>query len=231
MMGPAHVIADIPFEPSAEALLERVRVSPGTDDARAFGAMLDKAKAVARPKAMVRECFVEARGPETVTINGINFTSRAVRMNLDKVERVFAFVATCGHEMDHVPLPADDVLAAFWWDTIKAALLGCAVDHLDLYLSRTFALGKIATMSPGEGDVMVWAIEQQRELFSLLGDVRQQIGVLLTDSMLMIPNKTRSGIVFPTDADFHSCQLCRRPDCPARRTPFDPGLWDTVVRN
>jgi len=223
-----QVLTGIPFELSAEALMEQVRVKASTDDAREFSALLDVARTIARPKAIYRECFIEAKGDLTVTMAGITFTSRVLRRNLDRVERVFPFIATCGHEMDQVPLPDGDFLKGFWRDTIKSTLLGFAVDYLGRHLAGKFGLGKTATMSPGEGDVSVWPIEQQRELFSLLGDVTKQIGVVLTDSMLMIPNKTRSGIVFPTETDFHTCQLCQRQDCPARRTPFDRPLWEAM---
>jgi len=50
--------------------------------------------------------------------------------------------------------------------------------------------------------------------------------VELTDSFLMKPNKTVSGIVFPTEEDFRSCQVCRRADCPSRSAAFDAHLWD-----
>jgi hypothetical protein len=223
-----HVLTDIPFEFPAEALMSRVRVQAGTDDGREFAALLDLAARVGRPKAMVRECFIEAKGDQSVTLAGVAFVSRALRMNLDQAQRVFAFVATCGHEMDQVPLPADDPLKAFWWDTIKAALLGFAVEHLDRYLAHTWGLGKTATMSPGEGDAAVWPIEQQRDLFAVLGGVEERIGVKLTDSLLMVPNKTRSGIVFATDKDYHTCQLCHRQDCPGRRMPFDEPLWQSI---
>ena len=81
-------------------------------------------------------------------------------------------------------------------------------------------------MNPGSGDVDIWPIEQQRELFSLFGDVKALIGVTLTDSFLMIPNKTVSGVFYPTEVDFVTCQLCHRERCPNRRAPFDAHLWD-----
>jgi hypothetical protein len=83
-------------------------------------------------------------------------------------------------------------------------------------------------MSPGSGDVNVWPIEQQRELFELLGDVRGQIGVELTDSFLMVPNKTVSGIHFPAEKDFRTCQVCHRENCPSRGAPFDQELWESI---
>jgi hypothetical protein len=83
-------------------------------------------------------------------------------------------------------------------------------------------------MNPGSGDANVWPIEQQKELFSLFGDVENLIGVRLTDSFLMVPNKSVSGICFPTEINFQSCQLCHRMNCNGRKAPFDRKLWESV---
>jgi hypothetical protein len=203
-------------------------VRADTGDEREFKELVDTARELGRPKALYEACFIDARGPETVTISGITFTSPVLRRNLEKAERVFAFVATCGHELDEVRLPAGDYLKGFWWDAIKASLLRSAREHLERELAQRFALGKTAVMNPGSGDANVWPIEQQKELFSLLGDVRGQIGVRLTDSFLMVPNKTVSGVRFPTEVDFRSCQLCHRPGCPSRGAAFDRQLWESM---
>jgi hypothetical protein len=163
-----------------------------------------------------------------VTIDGVTFTSRVLRKNLDKAERVFAFVATCGRELDELEIDADEFLAGFWLDTLKATSLLESIRYLNDYLDRTYALGRTSSMSPGSGDVSVWPIEQQKELFSLLGDVTGAIGVELTPSYLMVPNKTVSGIRFPTEIDFRTCQLCHREDCPSRVAPFDRALWESI---
>ena len=103
-------------------------------------------------------------------------------MNLDQVERVFAYVVTCGKEVDEIKIPQDDFLKGFWLDTIKATLLGVSGRHLSELLDQKYKLMKTADMSPGAGDVTVWPIEQQRELFALFGDVENLIGVRLTPS-------------------------------------------------
>jgi len=123
------------------------------------------------------------------------------------------------------------MLKGFWWDLIKARLLRAANENLGDRLRRTFRLGKTASMRPGAGDVSVWPIEQQRELFSLLGDVENEIGVRLTESFLMAPNKTTSGILFPAETDFRSCEVCRRENCSSRKAPFNRALWEDVRRD
>ena len=210
------------------ALLARVHVAPESEDAAAFTALVDQARAVARPKALYAEAFIEGRDDDTIRIDGITFTSRMLRRRLEGVERVFPYVVTCGHEMDGVTLPAGDVLAQFWWDTIKAELLAAARAHLLTYLTDRFRLGQTARMSPGSGDADVWPIEQQRYLFALLGGVTPFIGVRLTESCLMIPNKTVSGLLFPTEHDFRTCQVCHRESCPNRTAPFDAAVWQSL---
>ena len=210
------------------ALLTRVHVVPDSDDADAFAALVDQAREVARPKALYAEAFVEGRGEDTIRIDGITFTSRMLRRNLDAVERVFPYVATCGQELDGIALPAGDVLVQFWWDAIKAEVLAAARAHLVAHLTDRFRLGQTARMSPGSGDVDVWPIEQQRLLFALLGGVTPVIGVILTDSCLMIPNKTVSGLLCATEHDFYTCQVCHRDPCQNRKAPFDAAVWRSL---
>jgi hypothetical protein len=69
-----------------------------------------------------------------------------------------------------------------------------------------------------------WPIEEQRPLFSILGDVEGSIGVRLNQSLLMIPGKSLSGIYFPTEIPFYSCQLCPRKSCPSRKASYDERL-------
>jgi hypothetical protein len=215
----------IPFEIDAAQMMARVHIEPDTAEAAEFGELIRKARAVGKPKAVYKECYIAARGADTVTLEGIMFTSRILRKNLDTVGRVFPFIATCGRELDEAAPPKGDLLLEYWWDAIKAALLVAAHQHLLEHLRESYFLARAASMNPGSGDAAVWPIEQQRLLFALMGDVTGAIGVELTDSFLMVPNKTISGIRFPTEKDFRSCQVCRRENCPNRAAPLDEVMW------
>jgi hypothetical protein len=226
-----ETLTGIPFEFDAMTLMESVHIEPDSDDARDFAALLKRAGAVANPKAVYRECFIASKGQDTVDIEGQIFRSRTLRKNLDRAERVFAYVVTCGRELDGLPLPDGDMLMPFWLDTIKTVLLRTAIQHLNNHLGRRYQLSKTASMSPGSGDADTWPIQQQAELFALLGgagNVKEQSGVDLTDSFLMIPNKTVSGIRFPTETDFRSCQVCHRAGCASRGAPYDRNLWEMM---
>lgn len=153
------------------------------------------------------------------------FVSRALRVNLDGVEWVFPYVATCGRELDSIPIAPGDVFGQFCLDTIKELALWAAITRLYEQVTEASGLSTLASMNPGSGEINVWPIEQQQELFAFLGGVRESIGVVLTDSCLMVPNKSVSGILYPSADGFESCQLCRQERCPNRRVPFDADVW------
>jgi hypothetical protein len=83
-------------------------------------------------------------------------------------------------------------------------------------------------MAPGS--LVDWPLAQQRPLFQLLGNAEVAVGVHLTESCLMVPNKSISGLRFPTETSFESCQLCPRPDCPNRRARYDAELFERKYR-
>ena len=223
-----ETITDIPFTLDSVELMKQVHIRPGGDDAQEFEQLIHLARQEGKPKVLFTEVYVETRGKDGVSLNGIAFTSVMLRDNLTNVDRAFPFIATCGRELDQVYEYGGNILKQFWWDAIKTSLLMSASQYLLRVLENRYRLKKIATMNPGSGDKDVWPIEQQRQLFALLGDVRGQIGVELTDSYLMVPNKTVSGIHFPTERDFRTCQVCHREGCPNRGAPYDQALWESI---
>ena len=102
--------------------------------------------------------------------------------------------------------------------------LGCATAFFLAEVEKTFHVGASSIKNPGSHPD--WPLREQGPLFRLLGDVAGAIGVTLSESFVMLPTKSVSGILFPTDSDFASCQLCPREECPNRRAPYDPGLFE-----
>ena len=102
--------------------------------------------------------------------------------------------------------------------------LAAALDQLHTHLEEKYHLGRVKAMNPGS--LEDWPIGQQKELFRILGDVKSAIGVELTDSCLMLPMKSASGILFQTESNFESCQLCPRKNCPNRRARYKEHLYE-----
>ncbi|OHD69711.1 MAG: hypothetical protein A2V99_03290 [Spirochaetes bacterium RBG_16_67_19] len=212
------VLDDIPFRLDEAAFLRLTRLE-GTAEVRG---LLERVAAAARPKAAYKVCYVGERGAERVRIEGQEFRSEVLVRNLEEVERVFPYVATCGTELEELEEagPAADLFARYCLDVLKELALGAARDRLLEHLRTAHGAARLSSMNPGSGDARLWPLGQQRPLVGLLGDVEGAIGVRLTPSLLMRPNKSVSGILFPSEVHFESCQLCTREDCPRRRAPF-----------
>lgn len=221
----AHVLDVIPFKVDLEALAKRLRVKPGSRSAAELEKVLAEGVALARPRALYLAAYVTGRGEDWVEIDEFRFDSRVLRVNLENVHRVFPFLATCGPELQEWASAKEDMLEHFWAEAIKEAALFCAIRVLEEDLEQRYRIGKTAFMSPGS--LKDWPIQQQRVLFDLVGPRKDAIGVCLTDSLLMVPTKTVSGIRFPTEVDFASCQLCPREVCPGRRAAYEPGLFES----
>jgi len=184
--------------------------------------LIEIVRPVAKPKAIYEVSYVDNKNEDSLYIDGVKFTSRVLRVNLDKVERVFPYVVTCGRELDEITIPSDDFMQHYWLDVIKETVLRTAISYLTDYLTRNYALGQMSKMHPGS--LRDWPITQQKELLSIFGNVEDLIGVKLTKNFLMLPLKSVSGIYFPTEIRFESCQLCPREKCSERRAPYDPDL-------
>jgi len=184
--------------------------------------LIDVAVQLIEPRALYDVRYIEEKLEDTVIVNGRQLKSRVLRKNLDQVERVFPFVITLGPKLGEKQAAGTDLLENFYLDTIGNASLNSARRQLKRHLQSQFALEKISSMAPGS--LADWPIEEQAPLFELLGDVENSIGVKLTDSLLMLPAKSISGIYFPTEASFFSCQLCPRERCESRKAQYDAKL-------
>ena len=112
----------------------------------------------------------------------------------------------------------DRLLQMTFEDQLKALIFF----HLEEHIKEDFTPGIMSHMNPGS--LSDWPITQQKILFSLFGDVEELIGVRLTESFLMDPIKSVSGIHFPTEFDFKSCMLCTRYPCVKRKAAYDPEM-------
>jgi hypothetical protein len=220
----AVVLNDIRSQLDLEGLKKRLRVRDGGGYADRFARLVQEAQAIARPRALYGVAYVDSRGESNVVIDGTRFDSRVLRVNLEKVHRVFPFLVTCGTELHEWAAAQEDILQRYYADEIAEAALRQALGVLREHLNERYRLGRTSTMSPGS--LPDWPIQAQRPLFALFGDTERLLGVRLTDSLLMVPSKSVSGIRFPTEQTFASCQLCPREGCPSRQAPYDVALYE-----
>lgn len=219
-------IFPVPFQLDTVQLAETLKIRSSMLDE--FAGLVSQAAAVAQPKVLLRDAFVEEYGDNSVVIQGVRFYSTVLRHNLEGIGRVFPYITTCGREVEELPMDPKDFVLGSWLHYIKLDLLKNCFPVLRDAVKNYFGVTKTSSMNPGSGDASVWPIEQQAGLFSLFGDVEALVGVRLTDSFLMDPDVSTSGLLFPSEEDYKNCQLCHRENCPNRSAPFNAELWAEI---
>jgi len=224
------VTADLQVSVSEAELLRVIKIEedPADEDYQRVSSMLREALSCARPKYVYKLAEIDEKGEDYIVAEGRKFASALVRQNVDAVLRIFPYAATCGVEVDAWSRQFDDILEQYWADEIKNQILYKAVTHLRQTVKERYFPGMdMSQMSPGS--LPAWPVTEQRALFDLIGDVKNDIGVTLTDSYLMIPSKSVSGFYFSSTHHFENCRLCPRKNCPGRRVPYQPDAHEAVM--
>jgi hypothetical protein len=218
-----EIIDNIPLDLKTEDVMESLKLGKkGPSMGDTVREILEKVMPVAKPKALYKESYIGRRGESTVEIDGVVFRSTILMKNLENAEKVFPYVVTAGRELEGIKNYKEDMMKMFLYDAVKELILERAFYFFEDYLKRRYALGLISHMNPGS--LNDWPISQQKYLFQLFGDVEALVGVRLTQSYLMDPIKSVSGICFPTEISFQSCMLCKRESCHKRKAKYDPEM-------
>lgn len=150
------------------------------------------------------------------------FTSGGIiNSQIRGLERLALFAVSLGKEFDDWSrggIFKEDPLKGFVIDTAGSVLVEKAADYLEDSLRRKLSgqyLGCSNRFSPG---YCGWDVAEQHILFSLLP--AEFCGISLTDSALMQPLKSVSGIIGIGQElkkrEYH-CSLCDQKDCYLRR--------------
>lgn len=177
---------------------------------------------VARPKVVYEICKISGLDEGVVKINGTRLRGKVLINVLEGSEKAVVFVGTLGPKLDEevARLSSEgDILSSSVLDMIGAVALG--ISSIDFY-KKVLALeteskdyGLTPSFGPGE---CRWDITEQKALFDLVD--AGSIGVRLNESYLMLPKKSRSGIMGIGPKELISkvtpCDLCDRKDCTGR---------------
>ena len=146
---------------------------------------------VITPRACFTEGKIERTGGGYLSVCGVELESRALEKNLSGCDRAAVFGATLGIGADRLIAkyssisPAKSVVA----DAVASSLIEVYCDSL----CELIAYGREQNprFSAGYGDL---SIENQTRLADLLS-MQKNIGVCLTDALLMTPTKSVTAIV------------------------------------
>lgn len=216
-----YILDNIKEEVRDEEIFQKLKIDANDEYASDILDLAKKAEAVAKPKAIYGAACIDEKDENHVIIEGICFTSRLLSNNLKEVQRVFTYVATCGEEVYSWAKSILDPIERYWAEALCEIYLSKAYIAMKRDLEFKMKPGKTAVMNPGS--LESWPISEQKPLFALLGEENiRKIGVQLTESFLMLPIKSVSGIIFPTEMNYENCMLCSRERCPNRRAEYNP---------
>ena len=163
--------------------------------------------------------ITKSAGSKKIThINGIQFhTQQIVTSQLKNADQAILFLCSIGPGMELWSKQfagEDDPTMSYFVDTVASVIVEAAVDvlhdHLSQYM-KSQGLNVTNRYSPGYCD---WSVEEQKKLFSFLP--KGFCGVSLTDSALMIPIKSISGIIgVGKNVEYkqYLCDTCGKKDC------------------
>ena len=159
---------------------------------RAFEACERDLRVVARPRAVWRLFDLDPDG----RLVGTSFLpeGESIRRHLFGCTQLVLMAATLGSEVDALLRRAQtqDVSNALLLDALANAAIESVCDELCSQIAARLSPRLITSrFSPGYGDL---PLRQQADLFEVL-DVRRRIGVSLTESGLMIPQKTVTALI------------------------------------
>lgn len=219
MSSVMELVDRTPVVLDAAEITERLRFDPSRAGFDSLDELIVLAQGLIRPRGVFEVAFVGKKGDRTVEVAGVTFESLVLRQNLDPANKVFPFIITVGPDLERAASAQMDLLKQYYLEEMANLALEKAASWLSTRLEERFKLGPLSSMSPGS--LEDWPISEQSKLFSIFRDTERLVGVRLTDSLLMIPRKSISGIFFPSEEGFQSCQLCDRAHCPGRRAPYN----------
>lgn len=197
---------------------------PGDDVKDEVAAVERQISALLRP----RYCFFVAKGELDTAANTL--TVGATCLNVGRIisrqlrgSQAFAFfVATAGVEFEDYQMRLkddDDMVCTFIADSFGSVIAERTADCMEQALQHEIGTrGWLHTnrFSPG---YCGWHVSEQQKLFPLFG-IERPCGVSLTDSSLMLPIKSVSGVIGIGEGVRkleYSCGLCDYKDCYKRR--------------
>ncbi len=228
-MSSLNILDRIGFQPDLSALSARLRLDTLAGATLPLERMLAASARLARPRAAFALFEPVASGRDSVIIGAQVFTSRVLRVNLSGARTAALFVATCGVELERWAREFDDPLERWVADEICEDALGAALRALEKVLDGKLEGEYRVSMNPGS--LEDWPLTEQGPLFCALersGDVAGATGIELTESFLMKPRKSLSGVRFASREQFADCMLCPRPGCRGRRMPYQPERFDQL---
>jgi hypothetical protein len=174
-----------------------------------------------RPRTVGRVLRVLNSDKHTVTTDAGPITSAMFAYlvsRCDKEPRVVFMLATIGSELEKAAKTHRDLLDQWVFDRVGGELMEMVVNEAEGFLKEQLFNGKVQfgkRISPGYCD---WALGGQQTVFKALD--ADKIGVTLSPHMVMMPQKSISGVIAAAETIRvkNPCSRCPNKECQWRRS-------------
>jgi len=192
--------------------------TPSEDILKIIDEQFSYLQTICRPYCGYKICYGKPINKKQLEIEGVIINpGKIITSAMKEAEQIAVFTATLGGEFDnwlHTLHMGDNILYDFIANSIGSVLAEGIVNELMDQLLFDVAKNGLQisnTYSPGYCD---WALTEQRKLFSILPSGKTRIK--LTDSCLMLPVKSVSGIVAigkDVKKRAYKCEICTMNNC------------------
>ena len=191
-----QIFNPIPFEITMDTLNDALKLRNRKRLLNQAQILLDQTNAAAVPKALVISGSVDEKTETRIVINGAAFTSPKLMANLDEGDALYAYIATCGTEIDAYAASLTDQMDLFMMDGIMNLLVGAGKAFVSKQVGSAASWPDIYDYVPGAGEA--WPKEEQVKLFNLFGGYPTEIGVSMEDAAFVLPRRSTIGILSKT---------------------------------
>jgi hypothetical protein len=165
---------------------------------------------------------LESLSAEKISIPGLVFDSgKIIHKMLRHSEKYALFLVTAGPGPEHLArslISEGNYLDGYIVDLVASALVDLAADQVQEQIRKLAHTGGLKITNRYSPGYCSWNVEEQQKLFSLFP--KGCSGITLSDSSLMNPIKSISGIIgLGTEVKYrdYTCEICPMKDCHFRR--------------
>lgn len=158
-----------------------------------------------------------ATGDSIIVENETLLIDHIIASSLKRCDSIAIFIATCGDKPELFSkkhLGKGNSLEGYIIDIIASEMAEGITEFLHRKLENSVALDNLKVTNRFSPGYCKWPVNEQQKLFRLMAG--NTSGVSLTESSLMIPIKSVSGIIgIGTDAEFkrYACTYCEMDQC------------------
>jgi len=160
--------------------------------------------------------------PGIIVVNGITFNiGKKVAHQLKNAEGSVLFICTAGAGIgvrSQKLMAKGDLIEGYILDTIGSVIVEAAIDKIQESIENELIIEGIKITNRYSPGYCGWALNEQKQLFAFFPN--NQAGIKLSDSCLMDPIKSVSGIIgFGKNVKkkAYECQMCELETCIYRK--------------